>query len=265
MVLWHSGLLVLTCVAANAFAEDGTEHLNRAADAYRRMRSLQVEAVAERNTEDGGRTRTVVVRLYTAEQGKVRIETLSSNDSVQSALISNGKTVTEYRGWINQYTRLPVRGMSVKFSPDRAMGWGEMSYETIADGVSTATVKGQQTLTVRGDRIRCVVVSVEYIGQSSKYSFWIAERTGLVLRRAVTFRTDQGTGTLVSTVRAMTINENIADSAFEFTPPAGATEVPFTPEETPLAAGQEDTTEIPADRQASSGLGAPFYTLRGGM
>jgi outer membrane lipoprotein-sorting protein len=227
-MVWQLRILVLCIATISAIAGDAAEHLKRAASAYRQLKSLQVEAVAERKTGDDGPSTTVLVRLYASRGGKARIETSRPGGSPQSVLVSNGRTVTEYRGWTNQYTRVAATGLSIQFNPDRAAGWGEMSYETIADNVTRTSIKGRQTLDVGEDRIPCVVVRVEYVGRSSKYAFWIAEDSGLILRRVVTFWSGQDTQTLISTVRAMTINEAIVDSVFEFTAPPGAREASFS-------------------------------------
>jgi hypothetical protein len=39
-------------------------------------------------------------------------------------LFSNGKGITEYRAWSNEYTRLADGAFSVAFSPDRGSGLG---------------------------------------------------------------------------------------------------------------------------------------------
>jgi outer membrane lipoprotein-sorting protein len=232
LMVWQSHLVLLCLASVSAVAGEAAEHLKRAANAYSRLKSLQVEAVAERRTGDDRTLRTVVVRLYASGRGKARIETSGPNEPLQSVLVSNGKTVTEYRRWTNQYTRLPATGLSIQFTPDRATGWGEMSYETIADDIGRASVRGRQILHIGEDRIACIVVGVEYVGRISKYAFWIAEDSGLILRRVVTFWSEQGTETVISTVRAMTINEAIADSVFEFAPPPGAREVQLSAETT---------------------------------
>jgi outer membrane lipoprotein-sorting protein len=224
----RQSLFVLICLAAlPAVAEEASDHLARAADAYSRLKSLQVEAVSEGRTADGRNSRAVVVRVYTSGRDKARIETVSTSSIVQSLLISNGKDVTEYRGWTNEYTRLPATSISVQFAPERATGRGEMSYETVAQGVTKASVKARQILQIGDDRIRCVVVDAEYGIRLPKYTFWIAEDSGLILRRMVTFWSDEGAATVVATVRALTINEEISDSAFEFIPPSDAKEVPL--------------------------------------
>jgi outer membrane lipoprotein-sorting protein len=81
-------------------------------------------------------------------------------------------------------------------------------------------------LQVGSEGVPCAIVDVEYSGADPSYSFWIAESTGLVLKRNVRFSSSLGRTKLTSTVRALTLNEPIADSVLEFTPPPGAKQTP---------------------------------------
>jgi outer membrane lipoprotein-sorting protein len=218
--------LLSMSVLRPAVAEDATEYLRKTARAYKELTSLQVEAVTERGLGDSRPRYSVVVKLYRSATGKSRVETAGEGNVPRLVLISNGKEITEYRAWSNEYTRFADGAFSVAFSPDRGSGWGEMSYETIADGAFRASFKGRETLQIGGDRVPCAIVDVEYSGADPSYSFWIAESTGLVLKRIVRFSSPLGPTKLTSTVRALTLNEPIADSVFEFTPPPGAKQTP---------------------------------------
>jgi outer membrane lipoprotein-sorting protein len=69
-------------------------------------------------------------------------------------------------------------------------------------------------------------VDTDY-GELTKYTFWIATDTGLVLRRLVTILNGAHTQTILSTVRALTLNEPMPDNVFEFEPPDDAKQVPL--------------------------------------
>src|SRR5829696_3805233 len=158
--------------------------------------------------------------MYSLPPQRACIETKESSGTLQVLLISNGKSVTEYRPQSNELTVLQVSSISVHFSPERGAGWGEMLYDTIAERVSSASIRGRQEVQVGNDRIACVVVDADYGLPTAKYTFWIATDSGLVLRRLATMWWDGMTETVVSTVRALTISEAISDTAFEFKAPA---------------------------------------------
>ena len=212
--------------AANLQADEARDHLNKAANAYRQLKSFQVESVAEKRASAEKSGVRAFLTMYAARPDKIRVETKDSGGRLQSLLISDGAHVTEYRAWANEYTPLQGGQIDVTFSPERGVSIGEMLYDTVANGVRKASVRGRQTLEIGSDSIPCVVIDVEYEASKglSIYSFWIAEDSGLILRRAVTFGTVANTRfvSVVSTVRALTINEEIQDSAFDFKPSARA-------------------------------------------
>ena len=95
-----------------------------------------------------------------------------------------------------------------------------MLYDTIADGVRKISIRDQQIIEVGQDRIPCVIVDVDYALPTVRYSFWIAINNGLVLRRVATIRANGTTDAIISTVRALTMNETLPAAVFEFSPAA---------------------------------------------
>src|SRR5437879_625346 len=178
-------ILLLGIFISSAFAQDAQEYLQLAARAYKQLQSFQVEAEAERSSGGERPPIKAVVTLYSLPPHKARVEIKDSDRTLQSVLISNGKSVTEYRARKNEYTVLPVPTLSLSFTPERGAGWGEMLYDTIADGVSKASIRDRQVVEVREDRIPCVIVDADYGIRTSQYTFWIATDSGLVLRRVV--------------------------------------------------------------------------------
>ena len=221
-------ILVVGVVAFPLIAQDAKEYLKRSAQTYKQLRSLQVEAEAERIL-DGAKTERVkaLITLYSVPPHKARVETKNTARKLQSLLISNGSTTTEYRAQRNEFTRMPVGSLALSFSPNRGHGWGEMLYDTIADGILGASIRGEQVVEVGSDRIQCAVIDVDYGVPASRYTFWISRSTGLVLRRVATRLSNGSTLTMVSTVRALTANEDIPDTVFEFHAPEGSTEIPL--------------------------------------
>jgi outer membrane lipoprotein-sorting protein len=211
-------------------AADAHKYLQRVAAAYRHLKSLQVDATTERIEDVDGKHARVQVRiaLYTSAPNKIRIDTKDSDNSARSVLLSDGENLTEFHAWNNEYASTSETRLDTGFSPQRGVGLGEMTYDRIADGVSTAVFRGHQTLELGKDRISCAIIDVEYKGSIAKFSFWIMEKRYLILQRAVTYSDGLVVHTLVSRVRALTANEEIPAAVFQFIPPDGAKQVPLS-------------------------------------
>src|SRR5829696_8187676 len=149
--------------------------------------------------------------MYSLPPQRACIETKESSGTLQVLLISNGKSVTEYRPQSNELTVLQVSSISVHFSPERGAGWGEMLYDTIAERVSSASIRGRQEVQDGNDRIACVVVDADYGLATANYTLWTATESGVLLRRWTSMWSNSMTETVGSTVRALTINESISD------------------------------------------------------
>jgi outer membrane lipoprotein-sorting protein len=223
MAVRYFRILLLGALVASALAEQSAdEYLQLTAQTYKQLRSLQVEAEVRRTREKERAEVTALITLYSVPPYKARIETTDVNRALQSLLISNGKTVTEYRPHTKEYKVFPVNTLALSFTPERGTGWGEMLYDTIAERVHKASIRDRQVLEVGNDRIQCVVVDVDYGLPTVRYTFWIASKNGLVLRRVATSWAVGQTESTVSTVRALTMDESIPDAVFEFSA-AGAT------------------------------------------
>jgi outer membrane lipoprotein-sorting protein len=184
-------------------------------------------ATTERTQDvDGKRSRLQLrITLYASGPSKVRIDTKDSDNSAHSVLLSDSGKVTEFHAWNNEYASSSPTWLDIRFSPERGVGLGEMTYEAIADGVSKAALRGRQTLELGNHRVPCVIVDVEYRGSIAKFSFWIMEKRNLVVQRAVTYSDGAVVNTVVSKLRALTANEEIPPTVFQFSPPEGAKEV----------------------------------------
>jgi len=91
-------ILLLGSFAGFALGETADEYLQLAARTYRKLRSLQVEAEVQR-TSSVGPTLTgfvMVYMVYAVPPHKARIEAKDGAGTLQSLLISNGKSVAEY-------------------------------------------------------------------------------------------------------------------------------------------------------------------------
>ena len=88
-------ILLLGSFAGFALGQTADEYLQLAARTYRKLRSLQVEAEVQR-TSSVGPTLTGFVMVYAVPPHKARIEAKDGAGTLQSLLISNGKSVAEY-------------------------------------------------------------------------------------------------------------------------------------------------------------------------
>jgi len=220
-------LLVYLLVAPSCFAQTALDYLEKVAETYKHLKSLQVKADVERGQLNHRNKIKLAITLYVVPpDNRVRIETTDDVNILRSILISNGNSIIDYSVWKNEYSSYEG-DVSVRFDPKRGTGLGEMLYDTIADGVRKASIRGRQTIEIGKDLIPCVVVDVEYTGKKNLiaiFAFWIAEN-GLIFRRAVTFWDGKEVRTLVSSVTALTANEELPQEIFEFQPPPGAMEV----------------------------------------
>lgn len=227
MAFRHSALLICLLLAASASAQTAREYLDRVADTYKHLTSLQVETDVDQGRSEQFEGVKLSMVLYAAQPHRARIETKDASHVLWSALISKGDSTVEYDARKKRYTTFPGT-VSVSFDPDRGTGPGEMLYDTITDKLRSASIRGNQTLDVGKDEIPCVVVSADYETSSKlgRYSFWIA-KNGLVFRRLVTYWDGRGVHALLSTVTALTANENVPEETFEFQPPPGVKESPL--------------------------------------
>src|SRR5262245_58165174 len=153
-------LLISLVVAPAGLAADAHKYLQKAAAAYRHLKSLQVDATTERVQDVDGKHAQLQVRiaLYTSGSRRIRIDTKDSDNSARSVLLSDGEKVTEFRAWSNEYASTSETRLDIGFSPQRGVGLGEMTYDRIAEGISKAVLRGYQTLELGKDRVSCAVV-----------------------------------------------------------------------------------------------------------
>ena len=228
MASWSPIFLPVSLIFAQAcLAADAQEYLERAAAAYRNLKSLQVDSATEQVRDAEGKRSRMLVRiaLFRSSPNRIRIDTKDSDNSARSVLLSDGSKVTEFHAWTNEYTSTSDARLDIRFSPKRGTGLGEMTYDTITEGISKAVLRGHQALELGHDLASCAIVDVEYESSTAKFSFWIMEKAGLVLQRAVTYFDGSVINTVVSRVRTLTINEEIPPATFQFSPPNGAREV----------------------------------------
>jgi outer membrane lipoprotein-sorting protein len=100
-------LLLIAALASDAFSQEAEERLKCTARAYKQLRSLQVEAEAERVLGgSAGHRVEAVITVYSVPPHKARVETKDSARKLNSLLVSNGRATIEYRSSRNEFTRL---------------------------------------------------------------------------------------------------------------------------------------------------------------
>src|SRR5215471_3418867 len=89
-------MVISLAVAPTGLAAEAHKYLQKAAAAYRHLKSLQVDATTDRvHDVDGEHARLQVrIELYTSGPKKIRIDTKDSDRSVLSVLLSDGEKVT---------------------------------------------------------------------------------------------------------------------------------------------------------------------------
>jgi outer membrane lipoprotein-sorting protein len=222
----YSGALLLLLAQASSGAE-ALDYLKSAARRYTGPSSFQVEAIVETTSSLSGNDTAVRIRmsLYFTPPDRARIDLQDSESSLQTVMIWDGTWLTDFHPWDHSVKRTPMAGFDLSFTPERGQGLGEMLYDTIGSGVTASSIRGREKLRVGNETIACVIVDVEYARdrEAPKYSFWISEDRGIVLKRRVTFGSNGERRTLTSSIVALTFNEVIPGTVFKFATPAGRT------------------------------------------
>ena len=216
--LW-SGVVVLLGVSI-CLADDVTDLLKKLET--RRGQARTLHHVTKTIARTGGVTRETTTETWEKRDGKTvkwRIarttkttggegKTDKKEPEVQSLTVSDGKT---------EWRELPMRPgvMAVKGKPVPAP-----EYEGIRTTLRRGKARIRPQETVRGRM--CIVI--EAVGREDdkpfKATYWIGERSGLVLKSVVK-RADLASTEMVTT--QLVLDEPVDDSMFAYSPPSGAT------------------------------------------
>jgi outer membrane lipoprotein-sorting protein len=201
-----AGMMLLAWPAA---AQDAMEILNRTADAYRHIRTWDIEQTAAVETAGVAASRTERRERYAAVEGKNRWEL------GPVMRVADGKYEWTYSSRTNQYSRREQEPVCAGPLP--------MGYWLPDTGrVKRARVVREDSVTVDGAAAPSYVVEIER--DSTAELLWIDKSRYLVLqwqrRTPAVFATERVWTTALTKV---SINEAVPDSVFTFVPPAGAT------------------------------------------
>src|SRR5688500_14481785 len=95
----RNALLVYLVLAPSCFSQTAGDYLNRVADTYKNLKSLQVESDVERGRAAQRRDLKIAITVYFVPPNRVRIETKDDGNMLRSVLISKGNSIIEYRTW----------------------------------------------------------------------------------------------------------------------------------------------------------------------
>src|SRR4051812_48731042 len=102
-----AGLLLITF---GCWAEDAHNYLDRVAKTYREVDTFKVKSVASLSNVTGRLgilAKIVHTALFFKSPLKALIESTDSDEKVQSVLVSDGSSVTEYLAWTGEYAITP--------------------------------------------------------------------------------------------------------------------------------------------------------------
>lgn len=214
-----TGAVTALALAPPAAAQDAAEILNRTAEAYRQIRTWDIEQTVVVETAGIPPSRTERRERYAAVEGKHRWE----QDTRMS--IADGRYEWTYSSRTNQYTR----------SEQGPVGGGPlpMGYWTPdAERVVRARLAGEENIVVDGVAVPCYVVEIERgpapgsapgSPPEPPETLWIDKVRYLVLerqRRTSPVFAPQRIRT--TTLTRIQVNEPLPDSVFTFLPPDGS-------------------------------------------
>jgi outer membrane lipoprotein-sorting protein len=227
-------LAILMAMAGAGAAQDATGILNRTAESYRHIQSWDIEQSVVAETRGAAASRTERRERYAVVEGKHRWE---QGDRLS---IADGQSVWTYSSQTNQYSKRDQGPVDAGPLP---MGY----WTPDAQPVKSARVVREETVTVDGAAWNCYVVEIAHDATESLVrgmpaappeTWWIDKDRYLVLkqeRRTSPIYKSQQVWT--TTLTKLQINQPVADSVFQFVPPAGAKlEVPPRPPAPPPAA-----------------------------
>src|SRR5215210_5557368 len=94
---WGNILLMGLSFSSPLVGDEARDYLARTAKTYNQLKSFQVESVVERRAS-GERSRVkAYFSMYVLLPDRLRIETKTAGQDLQSLLISNGRRLIEYR------------------------------------------------------------------------------------------------------------------------------------------------------------------------
>jgi thiol-disulfide isomerase/thioredoxin len=234
-----------TTEAPSTPSSNGLDLLLRVAQHYADARSYYIESVEERTiTREYGRSWSKTI-LVAAQASGDRSYYEGRTDTGSSIKVEDGKTVWRYRVDEHRYTAKPQSSQNA--SSHGAIAMQEMGVRnaenlrrTLADmalHLKSAERLADETLTVNGQQVLCLVVRVRSSDQKREqpdYLFektiWIDAERNTILKTVEHVHTFMSMGTsrlpmeeeIATTYTKMVLDGDVQDSLFIFTPPSDA-------------------------------------------
>jgi thiol-disulfide isomerase/thioredoxin len=215
---------------------DPHELLQRSADAIKKYSSYQIHSLSIIETRGGTNTRMQMPAVISVRRpDRMRIE--SETGAAATTVVSDGSHTYIYLEQQKKYIRRAATS-----SPETALGESGVlkNLPDIAQSLKSVEITGEKTMEIDDQQYECWVVEARYdtikvpaqnltILDAVQIS-WISKTLGLTLQNSFTARLLVGTlpepvvMTQATTTVGLSLNADLPDSLFVFTPPPGATQ-----------------------------------------
>ncbi len=209
---------------------------------YRGLTSYDFQGNSHMVVRVSGQQQVIEVpfRLAAAKPSRLRNEIM--NPIMPNVTVSDGSKTWVFLPGAGQYTEKDAAPLSSTGASEGdignalAAGTPLQRYLSAHEGLISARVVGEQTITVVGASVRCVVVDAQYATPDStrfKLSpnrFWIDRARRLVMRDSLLVKMSGPNGepvemSTLTTFNRLDINHVLPDTMFAFHPPATAKKV----------------------------------------
>jgi thiol-disulfide isomerase/thioredoxin len=214
---------------------DPRELLLHSADAIKKYSSYQIHSLSIIETHGGTNTRMQMPAVISVRRpDRMRIESETAEDA--TTVVSDGSHTYIYLEQQKKYIRRAATS-----SPESALGESGVfkNLPDISSSLKSVEITAEQTLEIDNQDYVCWEVEARYDtitipGQitilDAVQTSWISKTLGLTLQNKLTARLLIGTlpepvlMTQATTTVALSLNTDLPDSLFVFTPPPGATQ-----------------------------------------
>jgi thiol-disulfide isomerase/thioredoxin len=215
---------------------DARELLLHSADAIKKYSSYQIHSLSIIETRGGTNTRMQMPATISVRRpDRMRIE--SETDAAAMTVVSDGSHTYVYLDQQKKYIKRAATS-----SPESALGENGVlkNLPDIANSMKSVEITGEKTMEIDDQKYECWVVEAHYDTiklpaqqltiLDAVQTSWISKALGLTLQNSFTARLLIGTlpepvvMTQATTTVGISLNEDLPDSLFVFTPPTGATQ-----------------------------------------
>ncbi len=215
---------------------DARELLLRSSDAIKKYSSYQIHSLSIIETRGGTNTRMQMPAVISVRRpDRMRIESETADTS--TTVVSDGSHTYVYLEHQNKYIKRAATS-----SPESALGENGVlkNLPDIANSLKSVEITGEKIMEIDDQQYECWVVEARYDtikvpGQNltildAVQISWISKTLGLTLQNSLTAKLLIGTlpepviMTQATTTVGLSLNTDLPDSLFTFTPPAGATQ-----------------------------------------